>query len=330
MKYKSIVVTARGGPEVLKIVENDLRLPSAGEVRVKILATPVTQDDVAVRVGDRPWLAEVPFVPGYSILGVVDGTGDGVTRVSEGERVVALTQFGGYAEYIYLVEGDLVHVPETLDPAEAVVLVLNYLVAYQILHRVVKVKEGDKVLIVGASGGVGTAFLQLGALAKLKMYGLASPNKHDILVEYGAIAIDYRTEDFVQVIRAAEPEGLDYIFNGMFEQYIGQGMRILRRGGALVQYGAPQTKRSFYKFLVQFILYNLLPNGKKIKGYGTHRLGVELFEEDWKQLFQLLESGQIKPIIAKKFPLLEAAQANELLESGEVTGNLVLLDPELI
>ena len=98
MKYKSIIVTKRGGPEVLKIVENKLREPLPGEARIKILATPVVQDDVAVRVGNRPFLAKTPFVPGYSILGVVNAIGDSVTKVAVGERVAALTNFGGYAE----------------------------------------------------------------------------------------------------------------------------------------------------------------------------------------------------------------------------------------
>jgi len=330
MKYKSIVVTERGGPEVLKVVENELRPPSAGEARVKILATPVTQDDVAVRVGNRPWLAELPFVPGYSIMGIVDTVGLGVTKVKEGQRVVALTNFGGYAEYIYLPEEELVHVPESLDPAEAIVLILNYLVAYQILHRVAKVKAGDKALIVGASGGCGTAFLQLGKLAGLKMWGLASPSKHQVLIDHGARPIDYHTEDFVEVIGRAEPDGLDFVFNGMAEGTVKRGIAVLGQGGVLVQYGAPESKKAFAKFLAQFLLYNLLPNGRKIKGYGTHRLGVELFEEDWGELFKLLESGQIKPVISRRFPLLEAAEANELLESGQVTGNVVLLSPEAL
>jgi len=95
-------------------------------------------------------------------------------------------------------------VPVNLDPAEAVVLVLNYLVAYQILHRVAQVKPGDKALLVGASGGVGTAFLQLGVLADLKMYGLASSSKHKVLTDYGATPIDYRTQDFVDVLHLGQ------------------------------------------------------------------------------------------------------------------------------
>jgi len=329
MTYRSVTVTARGGTETLQIVENHLRAPAAGEARIRILATPVCQDDIAVRIGNRPFLPKIPFVPGYSIIGVVDMVGEGVNQVAEGDRVAALTNFGGYAEYIYWDADSLVQVPETINMAEAVVLILNYLVAYQILHRVAKVKAGAKVLIVGASGGVGTAFLQLGKLANLKMYGLASESKHDTLTEYGAIPIDYRTQDFVEVLNEAEPGGLDYVFNGMGEEYFERGLSVLRRGGALVAFGGPESFARFVLLVVKLLVYNVLPNGKSIIGYGTHRLGVELFQEDWTTLFKLLEEGKIKPIIAATYPILEAAQANELLESGTVTGNIVLFSPEV-
>ncbi len=330
MSYRSIVVTQRGGPEVIKIVEKDLRPLAADEAQIRILASPVCQDDIAVRVGNRPFLAKTPFIPGYSILGEVEATGAGITQVTVGDRVVALTNFGGHAEVIYWPAADLVHVPPALDPAEAVVLILNYLVAYQTLHRVAQVKAGDKVLIIGASGGVGSAYLQLGRLAGLTMYGLASIGKHRWLAEYGATLIDYRDHDFVEIIHQAEPEGLDFVFNGMGEEYLRPGLSVLRRGGALVHYGAPQSFPRFLKFMAAYLWFNLLPNGKGIKGYGTHRLGVELFEQDWKTLFNLLEEGKIKPIIAARFPILEARQAYALLESGRVTGNIVLLAPELL
>lgn len=327
MKYKSIVVTERGGLEAIQIMENDLRPPSAEEARIRILAAPVCQDDIAIRVGNRPFLAKVPFVPGYACMGIVDAIGESVTDVAVGDRVAALTNYGSHAEFLYWDASKLVHVPESLDPAEVVTLILNYLVAYQILHRIAQVKAGDKVLIIGASGGVGTAFLQLGKLAGLKMYGLASAGKHAILSQYGATPIDYRTQDFVEVIRQAEPDGLDFVFNGMGEEYFARGLAVLRRGGQLVAYGAPQSFSHFLLFVAELIFYNLLPNGKKIIGYGTHRLGTDLFKEDWTALFRLLETGQIKPIIEKTFPLLDATEAYELLESGAVSGNLVLLAP---
>jgi NADPH:quinone reductase-like Zn-dependent oxidoreductase len=330
MTYKSVVVTKRGGPEVIQIVENDLRPPLAGEARIRVLATAVCQDDVAIRTGNRPFLKKPPFVPGYSFIGVVEGIGEGVGDVKVGDRVAALTKYGSHAEAIYWDAHELVPVPASLDPAEAVTLVLNYLVAYQILHRVVQVKAGDKVLLIGASGGVGTAFLQLGRLAGLEMYGLASPSKHPILIEYGATPIDYHTQDFVQVIRQAAPEGIDYVFNGMGEETFERSLVVLRRGGVLVHYGAPQSLVHFVLLVAKLLLYNLLPNGKSIEGYGTHRLGVDLFKEDWTTLFKLLEEGKIKPILTGKYPLLEAVKAYRLLESGQVTGNLVLLAPELL
>ena len=337
MPKTSVAVTSRAGIEVLNVVENELRGPSPGEARIRILAAPVCQDDIEVRKGNRPVLEKIPFVPGYSFIGEVDAvgrrerpSGEGVVDVGVGDRVAALTNFGGYAEYIYWQADQLVHVPKSLDPAEVVILILNYLVAYQTMNTVVQVKPGDKVLIIGASGGVGTAYLQLGKLAELKMYGLASPSKHSTLIDYGAKPIDYHTQDFVEVLQAAEPEGLDYVFNGMGEQYFKRGLKVLKRSGVLVHYGAPRSFGRLLWLIVKFGFYNLLPNGKAIKGYGTHTKEVEAFKDDWRALFQLLEDGKIEPIIAAKYPILEAAKANELLESGQVTGNIVLVSAELL
>jgi NADPH:quinone reductase-like Zn-dependent oxidoreductase len=330
VKYKSVVVTERGGLEVLKIVENDLRPPSAGEARIRILATPVVQDDVAVRVGNRPFLAKPPFIPGYSFLGVVDAVGKEVDHVAAGDLVAALTNFGGHAEYIYWDAKQLVHVPAGLDPAKAVVLILNYLVPLQVMHTVVQVKPGDKILIIGASGGTGTAFLDLGRLAGLKMYGLASKKKHQVLESFGFTPIDYQSQDFVEVLREAEPEGIDYVFNGMGEEYFERGLKVLRRGGVIVHYGGPQSFSRFLLLVIKLVLYNLLPNGKKIKGYGTHTGEIAQFEGEWKKLFQLLGENKIRPIIAEKFSILEAKKANELMESGQVVGNIVLLAPKLL
>jgi len=328
--YKSVVVTERGGPEKLQIVEKELIPPSGGEARIKILAAAVVQDDVSVRIGNRPVLPKPPFVPGYACLGVVDAVGEDVADVAIGDRVATLTQLGSHAEYIYWKASELVKVPESLEPGKAVTLILNYLVAYQTLHRVAKVKPGDKILIVGASGGCGTAYLQLGKLAGLKMYGLASSGKHDVLKKYGAIPIDYRTQDFVEVIQDMEPDGLDYVFNGMADEYFQPCLAVLRKGGVLVHYGGPESFGGLWLLIAKLLINNLLPNGKKIEGYGTHRLGTDLFKKDWTMLFKLLEEGKIDPIITARFPILEARKANKLLESGQVVGNIVLVTPELL
>jgi NADPH:quinone reductase-like Zn-dependent oxidoreductase len=251
-----------------------------------------------------------------------------------GDRVAALIGHGGYTEYIYLGKEHLVHVPATLDPAEAVTLVLNYVSAYQMLHRSVQVKAADKALIIGASGGVGTALLQLGKLANLTMYGTASCSKHNLLTELGAIPIDYHTQDFVDVLRHAEPDGIDLSFDGMGGDYAQRGLAVLRQGGTLVEYPAPPAGLvTLMGGIAKMALVNLQPKGKSIKSYGIsalYRMDKKPFMEDLPVLFKLLEEGKIRPVIAAKFPILEAAKANELLESGQVSGNVVLLAKELL
>jgi NADPH:quinone reductase-like Zn-dependent oxidoreductase len=338
MRYKSVIVTRRGGPEVLQVIEKDLRPPAAGEVRIRVLAAAVSRVDITVRTAEAlytntPLGQKIPFVPGYAVIGDVDAVGEGVSEAAVGDRVGALTIVGGYTEYLYWKSNRLIPIPPTLDPAEAVPLILNYIVAYQSLHRAAKVKAGEKVLIIGASGGIGTALLQLGKLAGLRMYGIASKSKHSILAEYGATPIDYHTQDFVEVIRQAEPDGLDVVIDGMMRlNTIHSGLSLLRRGGRLVGYGEPRGLGALFRILWTWMIVNLLPNGKSFKLYGTSFYSIDKrpFLEDWAALFKLLEEGKIKPVIAKKLPIVEAAKANELLESGTVVGNIVLLAPELM
>jgi NADPH:quinone reductase-like Zn-dependent oxidoreductase len=332
MKYRRIVVAQRGGPEVLRVVEEDLRPPAAREARVQVLAAAVSLPDIDARLGRSPFPPTPPFTPGYAIVGAVDAAGAGVTQAKVGDRVAALTVYGGYAEYVYVAEQKLIPVPATLDSAEVVPLILNYIVAYQTLHRAARVKPGQTALLIGASGGIGTALLQLGRLAGLKMYGLASPSKHAALIAHGATPIDYHTEDFVQVIRQMEPGGLDAVFDGMGGDYLPRGFGLLKRGGVWVSYANPRSLRGMVRLLGRVLWYNLRLDGRRVALYGTgaSNLNRRPFLEDWATLFRLLAESQIQPIIAARFPLLAAAQANVLLESGQVTGNIVLLAPELL
>ena len=165
MKYRRIVVAQRGGPEVLRVVEEDLRPPAARRnAPVRVLAAAVSLPDVEARDGRSPFPPKLPFTPGYAIVGEVDAIGAGVTQAKAGDRMAALTVYGGYAEYVFVAEKKLIPVPAELDPAEVVPLILNYIVAYQTLHRSAQVRPGQTALLIGASGGIGTAYLQLGRL----------------------------------------------------------------------------------------------------------------------------------------------------------------------
>jgi len=298
MKYKSISATHFGDPEVLKVIENDLRSPLAGEARIRVLAAPVCRPDITVRRGEAlysgtPLGQKIPLTPGYAVVGVVEAVGPGVREVAVGERVGALTVTGGYSEVIYWKSNRLIPIPPALDPAESVTLILNYLVAYQALHRSAKVKAGEKALIIGASGGIGTALLQLGSLASLTLYGTASPEKHPILTEYGATPIDYHTQDFVEVVRRAEPDGLDVVFDGVSSiETIHGGLALLRRGGRLVSFGEPAGLPVLFRIFRKMIAVNLLQREKTLKLYGTstYFLGDRKpYLEDWAPLFRLLD-----------------------------------------
>src|SRR6266705_2811917 len=166
---KRVVVERYGGPEVLRVVEGDVPQPGPGEVRVRVLAAGVSFTDAQLRAGTYLGVPKPPFTPGYELVGVVEELGPGCSRLREGDRIGALTVWGADAERVCLLEANAVEVPEDLDPAEVVSLVFTYMTAYQVLHRVAKVKSGETVLVHGAAGRVGTAALELGAVSGLRM-----------------------------------------------------------------------------------------------------------------------------------------------------------------
>lgn len=330
MKYKSIVAAQRGGPEVLQIVKNDLLPPATGQVRIKVLATGVGGTDINYRYGRSPFSPKVPFVPGYEVMGVVDAIGEGVTRAAVGDRVAALTGHGSYSEMMYLGQEHLVSVPANISPADAVVIALNYVTAYQMLHRVAKVKAGDKALLIGASGGVGTALMELGKLAGLQMVGLASPGKHSLLIAMGATPVDYHTPNLIEAIHQIEPKGFDFVFDGIGGENSDLGLAVLRRGGKLVAYAAPVGMGALLRGVLKMIFLNIT-SGKTVVSYGITVLYLQdkkPFMEDIAILFKMLTDGKIKPTITTRLPLLEARKANEMLENGQVAGNIVLLASE--
>ncbi len=159
MRNTRVVATRYGGPEVLQVAEEECPEPRTGEVRVRVLAAGVSLPDVMAREGVHPETPRAPFTPGWDLVGVVDRVGAGVSGIDEGQTVAAMPISGAYAEFVCLPARELVPVPPGLDPGEAVSLVLNYITAYQMMHRSARVRPGQRALIHGAAGGVGTALL---------------------------------------------------------------------------------------------------------------------------------------------------------------------------
>ena len=335
MKHHRVVVTRHGGPDVLQVVEEDLPEPRASEVRVKVLAAGVSGYDLMFRrSGLLPGTPRVPFTLGEDVVGVVDRLGEGVSTVELGQTVAGATFClgvgGGYAEFVCLPASELVPVPSDVDPTEAVCVVVNYLAAHMAMHRTANIRSGERILVHGAAGGVGTALLQLGKLAGLEMYGTASKHNHELVSSLGATPIDYRTEDFVERIRDLTADGVDAVFDPIGgARQVWRSYRALRKGGRLVWFGMAATKKSGLRVipftLLTVFLLKLIPDGKQAPL--TPDLGKDnaWYRETLTELLGLLAAGKIKPVVAERIPLAEAARAHELLERGGYAGKVVLV-----
>ena len=265
------------------------------------------------------------------MVGVVDKLGKGVTRFEIGQMVADLTVIGAYSEYICLPVDRLTSVPESLDPAEAVNLILSYVTAYQLLNRIAKVQPGQRILVHAAGGAVGTALLQLGNLLGLEMYGTASPSKQELISSLGATPIDYKHKDFVESILSLTGDGVDFVFDPIGGDYFSRSFSSLRQGGSLVAYGFYDNVMgrggSIPLDLLQLQVWNLLPNKRSTRFYSIGALRKkqpEWFSEDLSILFDLLIRNKIKPIIGALLPLTEARFAHELIEQRIICGKIVL------
>jgi NADPH:quinone reductase len=340
---RRVIVSKFGGPENLRLIEEEIPEPHANQVSMKILTAGVSLADILIREGFHPesLFRRTPFSLGWDFVGIVDKVGEKVTSTSTwrlGDTVAALPIVGGYAQYLCLPPNELVSVPSGLDPADAVSLVLNYTTAYQMLHRCAHIKSHESILIHGAAGGVGTALLQLGRLTGVEMYGTCSLSKEKIVSELGGKPIDYKSADFVQEIFRLTENGVDVVFDGIGTKSLMRSYKTLRTGGRLIGYGfGSMSKNGHHRThqivsnvinWINLLALNLIPDRRKVIPYSIQTLKrrkPDWFREDLQILFNLLKHEKIKPIIAARLPLNQAIQAHELVGTGSATGKIVLI-----
>jgi NADPH2:quinone reductase len=303
---------------------------------MKVLTAGVSAYDLMLRRYSLPGAPRVPYTPGEDVVGVVDKLGEGVSTVELGRRVAGFTfgAGGGYAEFICRPAGELVPVPSGLDPAEAVCLVINFLTAHLAMHGTANIQSGERVLVHGAAGGVGSALLQLGKLAELEMYGTASQYNHERVSALGATPIDDRTEDFVKRIRTFTGDGVDAVFDPIGgARHVWRSYRSLRQGGRLVWFGMAASKKKGprvipFTMLMQALL-SLIPDGKQaplMPDLGTFTKSDDAwYRETLTELLDLAATGRLKPVVAERIPLAQAVRAHELLERGGYAGKIVLV-----
>jgi NADPH2:quinone reductase len=326
--YRAMMVTTAGGPEALTCVELPVEEPRAGQLRVRVHAAGVGSTDLMLLAGNYRYAPKLPVVPGYEIAGVIDAIGPGVTGFTLGQRVAALTVYGGFGELLAREAEHFLPVPDGVSDVQAAGAILNYVTAWQMIHRVAKVSSGQTALVTGAAGGVGTAALQILRLAGVKTYGAASAKKHETVRKLGAIPIDYRAGRLDRLVRGLEPHGVDCAFDAVGGANIGLCVRSTRRGGTVVGYGFMSVKgtaatlRMFANLLVGARL-------RRRRGafYGItmlYRKDPKPLREDLPKIFALIAEKKIDPLVSVTLPLIEAKRAMEMLAAGTVEGKIVL------
>ncbi len=326
--YRAVMLTRNGGPEVLQVVELSFIPPAPGEVRIRVSAAGVGATDLMMLKGGYMFAPKIPFVPGYEVSGVVDAIGAGVAGFQIGQRVAALTVHGAFAEYLVREAEHFLPIPDGVTDRDAAAVILNYVTAWQMIHRVAKVATGKTALVTAAAGGVGTAALQLLRLAGVKVYASASLPKHPLLQSLGAIPLDYRAGAVDRLVRGHQPEGVDYAFDGVGGASVGPCISSLRRGGTVVGFGFMGAESAFAKVSMFANLFV----GSRIRGrrgdfYGItalYRKDPKPLREDLPKIFALLARKKIDPLITHTFDLLEPRKALELLATGSVQGKIVL------
>jgi NADPH:quinone reductase-like Zn-dependent oxidoreductase len=334
MKCSRIVVRRFGPPDVLQVEERWLPPLPSYLVRVRTLFAGVSWADLMMRCGQYPSQPKPPFTPGYDMVGEIVDVGSTVDRKMIGRRVAALTVTGSYSEYVDLPIQEVVEFPLSIAPEAAVSLVLNYVTAWQMLHRVAQVQAGQAIVVHSAAGGVGTALLQLAGLAGVLVFGVTSESKLPLVESLGAVGIDRQSENFVQRVHEDMLAcGVHAVFDPIGGKSWMRSWRALNRGGKLVAFGSLASLQSDGSGWsgkmtdVSAFLRLLFRPGKHFVFYSITEMKArypEWFREDLSLLLKLLQQGRIVPYLTQSIPWKQAAEAHRLLESGEVKGKLVL------
>ncbi|WP_329046886.1 medium chain dehydrogenase/reductase family protein [Amycolatopsis sp. NBC_01488] len=329
-----IVLPGLVEPDGLRVEHRELPRPGAGEALVRVEASGISFAEQQMRRGKYYDQPPFPFVPGYDVVGTVLEAED---TALVGRRVAAMTKIGGWSSHLVVPAADLVPVPAGLDAAEAETFVVNGITAYQMLHRIARVRTGGTILVHGASGGVGTTLVQLARVAGIRVIGTASARNADVVTALGATHIDYRG-DVPARVRELAPGGVDAVFDHVGGPGIVDSFRLLAPGGTLVAYGSAATKDTggnpkpaVLKLVARLLWWKVLPNRRRTHFYNVWggKRNLARFRarlaEDLTAVFDLAAQGRLEAQVAARIPLEEAAKALALAESGTVTGKVVLV-----
>jgi NADPH:quinone reductase-like Zn-dependent oxidoreductase len=332
-----MVIPRHGGADVFEVREASDPVPGDGEIRIRVRASGINFADILARIGLYPDAPHPPVVVGYEVSGVVDAVGHGVTTPQEGDRVVALTRFGGYADCVVVPASQAYRFPDRLCDAEAAAVPVTYLTAALALYRMAAITAGETVLVHNAGGGLGIAATQLARLRRATVIGTASAGKHDALRSFGVDhTIDYRHVNVeAEVKRLTKGRGVDVILDPIGGASFGESYRMLAPLGRLVMLGLSSMsgeKRNTWRVLRSWwAMKSFAPLSLINRNRGVFGLHVGHLWEERRQLQPLMEllmselsAGRLVPVVARTFPLERVADAHRFIQARSNIGKVVL------
>jgi NADPH:quinone reductase-like Zn-dependent oxidoreductase len=342
---RAVVITGHGGPEVLQVQERPDPPVGPGEVRIDVKAAGINFADTMARVGLYPEAPKPPCVVGYEVAGDIESVGDGVESVKVGDKVMAGTRFGGQASMVTVPEDQAIPLPDGFSYEQGAAFPVNYVTSYAALVIMGGLREGERVLIQAAGGGVGISATQIARSRKAEIFGTASASKHDAIRAQGVQhAIDYRSQDFEQEIRRITGgEGVDVIMDATGPTNFRKDYRLLREGGRLIMYGLTEAStgtgrdmRKLFSSLAR-MPFATVPWWKSLqlmsenKGvFGLNMLAWqdrEGLDRVLEPLSKELEAGTISidPVVAEAFPFERAGEAHRFIAERKNIGKVVLV-----
>jgi synaptic vesicle membrane protein VAT-1 len=335
---RQVVIPRYGAPEVLETREAPDPSPGDDEIRIRVRAAGINFADILARLGLYPDAPKPPMVVGYEVAGRVDAVGRNVVNFGEGDRVVALTRFGGYSDTVVVPTAQAFHFPDELSDSEAAAVPVNYLTASIALYKMAALAPGETVLVHNAGGGVGIAATQLARLRRATVIGTASAFKHDALRSFGVDhAIDYRHANVAEEVRKlTRGRGVDVILDPIGGRSFTDSYRMLAPLGRLVIFGlsaaATGEKRNVWRALQAWVTtprfnpLSLINRNRGVFGLNVGHLWGERRQlaATMEMLISELRAGRITPVVARTFPLDRAADAHRFIQSRGNIGKVVL------
>ena len=333
---KQLVIPRYGPPEVLTVREALDPPVSAGRVRIRVKAAGINFADLLARQGLYPDAPKPPCVVGYEVAGVVDAVGSGVATPVVGERVMAMTKFGGQSELVVAPPGFVFPLPDDWSFAEGAALPVVYLTAHHMLVRVASARPGETVLVHAAAGGVGLAVAELGRILGLRVLGLSSPAKHDVLRSYGVEPLDGHDPRWPDAVRSVAPGGVDIVLDGVGGNAWRRGYTLLAPAGRLVCYGVSELsvglRRNPLKVVWKVLRWPrfgplaLMSDNRSVAGVNLGHLwdAASVLRPQLDALLGYARDGRVRPRVDRAFPLEEAAAAHGYIHERRNIGKVVL------